>query len=138
MENENYKDNVNDKQTIINEKQKIVVIRPGIGADKLEYIKQNFADSTELLLTDPVDIEEFAPLFVESVEILKAYINKNGINTLIAGSRGGKYIAALIKKDLWHGATVLISAMSTCEICQPGIPIVILHGTLDGTNIFLF
>jgi len=40
----------------------------------------------------------------------------------------------LIKKDLWHGATVLISAMSTSEICQPGIPMVILHGTLDGTN----
>ncbi|ELR16239.1 uncharacterized protein ACA1_336920 [Acanthamoeba castellanii str. Neff] len=50
-------------------------------------------------------------------------------------SRGGKLAAAVLRRGLWKGPTLLVSAMSTTECCSvQGVPIVLAHGTRDGTN----
>jgi len=57
---------------------------------------------------------------------------------LFGCSRGGKLVGEVLSRGLWKGPVLLCSAMGTAAVCDAAsgsdLPILILHGSKDGTN----
>eukprot|EP01089_Gocevia_fonbrunei_P019735 TRINITY_DN7083_c0_g1_i1.p1 TRINITY_DN7083_c0_g1~~TRINITY_DN7083_c0_g1_i1.p1 ORF type:complete len:253 (-),score=40.69 TRINITY_DN7083_c0_g1_i1:46-804(-) len=109
----------------------VLVVGVGLGHNKVNILKEKFKNITIPVIPDPSDDAK------EGAKIIYETIQKSDVtfDILIAGSRGGYVCTELLTQGLWKGPLLLISAMCTLQICSvPNVPILIAHGTNDGTN----
>ena len=74
--------------------------------------------------------------FNNGITKLKQAILKKKPKLLVAGSRGGKYVANLLSTKAWTGPTLLFGAMSTSEATSKcnNCSLLLIHGTKDTLN----
>eukprot|EP00012_Vannella_robusta_P013512 CAMPEP_0206202780 /NCGR_PEP_ID=MMETSP0166-20121206/12397_1 /ASSEMBLY_ACC=CAM_ASM_000260 /TAXON_ID=95228 /ORGANISM="Vannella robusta, Strain DIVA3 518/3/11/1/6" /LENGTH=189 /DNA_ID=CAMNT_0053621811 /DNA_START=606 /DNA_END=1172 /DNA_ORIENTATION=+ len=121
----------------------VMMIGPGCGGkaegSKYVYLKQKGFDCEVLNLPEATagDLESKE----KGMEMLKGRLaaaeGKILPDVIIGCSRGGKYVGELVNRNMWKGPMLLISAMGTrhcCESNTENIPLLLCHGTQDGTN----
>ena len=72
----------------------------------------------------------------KGLKILRDAIASFRPHILMAGSRGGKYVASLLQEKSYSGPVFAFSCLSTGAICasKPSVPLFLCHGTRDSTN----
>ena len=120
---------------------RVLVIGPGAGMvtnpQRLESLKKAFEVSFP-------ELPEPSDKLVEGSNRIHAEIIKFEPNLLVAGSRGGAYVARLIKLRYWEGATLLLGSSNVLQIAaqidaskapvtavSTRVPVLMYHGAQD-------
>ncbi|ETO25315.1 hypothetical protein RFI_11823 [Reticulomyxa filosa] len=121
--------------------KRVLLISPGVSGVsfylkqlELKYGKEN---------AQIVYLPEPATHLKEGTEQLLDVINKFHPDILVAGSRGGKFMAEVLthltdekssKDNKPKFGVLLLSAMDTTRIISSGFPVLLYHSERDGTN----
>ena len=103
------------------------------------HVTQNITDDSKVHI---LHVPEPATQFTEGMRSLKQQMDTLTPNVLIAGSRGGRYIAELLQdtafKDkmygTWHCCIFMLSALHTSSCVASKYPMLLYHARFDASN----